>query len=207
MAGPTASSCWTCPTTPLSQACRARSSFARHGWEQPWRFHNFVHWDDRLLNPFGAADTVRHYGLRPDRADWLRGDAQRLVGEALARLPARPRLFPRLLYGAQWWALRGDTVEALLPALQQAEVQDYFRFFPVCDEHMIHTVLGNLRDVPTRRTPMQATAPGTRLDAALLRRIGADHPGALFARKFNPALAADVTAAIAAGSFDALLAG
>jgi len=183
------------------------ASFARHGWEQPWRFHNFVHWDDRLLNPFGAADTVRHYGLRPDRADWLRGDTQRLVAEVLAGLPPRPRLFPRLLYGAQWWALSGQTVATLLPALHRPEVQDYFRFFPVPDEHMIHTVLGTLPAPPTRGTPMHTMPAGTALDGPALRQARAGNPDLLFARKFNPAMSADIAAAIADGRFDALLQG
>lgn len=45
------------------------AAVARHGWEQPWRFHNFVHWDDRLLNPFGAAEAASHFGLEERRAD------------------------------------------------------------------------------------------------------------------------------------------
>jgi hypothetical protein len=178
---------------------------ARHGWEQPWRFHNFVHWDDRLLNPFGAAEAAAHFGLAGRHVDWLRGEAQRLVTEALAALPPRPRLFQRLYYGAQWWALGGDTVERLLPELERDEVRRYFRFFPVPDEHMVPTVLGNLPGVATRPGPMwHAPAP---LDADALRAARAVRPGVLFARKFDPALAPDVARAVGAGRLDGWLEG
>lgn len=179
------------------------AAVARHGWEQPWRFHNFVHWDDRLLNPFGAGETAAHFGLEARRADWLRGEAQRLVGEVLAALPPRRRLFRRLFYGAQWWALSGETVERLLPRLERAEVRGFFRFFPVPDEHMVPTVLGNMARVKARPGPMwHAPAP---LDAAALRGARRVRPGVLFARKFDPALAPDVAQALGAGRLEGLL--
>jgi len=174
------------------------AAIARHGWEQPWRFHNYVHWDDRLLNPFGAADTARHYGLSADKADWLRGATQRLVAEALAALPPRRKLFARLFYGIQWWALSGETVAALLAELRRAEVADYFRFFPVPDEHMVHTVLGALQPgAANRPAPMWRPPGGAVRDAASLRR--ARQAGALFARKFDPAAAPRLARAIMAG--------
>jgi hypothetical protein len=172
------------------------AAIALHGWEQPWRFQNHVHWDDRLLNPFGAEETARHFGLAPGMADWLRGEAQRLVGEALAALPPRPRLFPGLRYGSQWWALGGGTVAALLPELRRAEVREYFRFLPVADEHMVHTVLAALRPgVATRPGPMWRAPAG--LDAAGLAAARAE--GLLFARKFDPDAAPALAEALAAG--------
>ncbi len=172
------------PNDPSLAGLSREAAIARHGWEQPWRFHNHVHWDHRLLNPFGAAETARHYTLPPGTADWLRGDAQRLVAEALAALPPRPKLFPRFLYGSQWWALSGETVAALLPELLRPEVQDWFRYFPVPDEHMIHTVLAALHPgLATRPSPMwRAPAP---LDQAALA-AARPQPGQLFARKFSP---------------------
>jgi hypothetical protein len=174
------------------------ASIARHGWEQPWRFHNFVHWDDSLLNPFGAAETTRHYGLPPDKADWLRGATQRLVAEALAGLAPRPKLFPRLFYGSQWWALSGATVAALLPELRRPEVEAFFRFFAVPDEHMVHTVLATIRPgLATRRTPVWRAPGGGMLDLASLRRARAQGPDCLFARKFDPAQSPRLAAALA----------
>jgi hypothetical protein len=114
----------------------------RYGWEQPWRFHNFVHWDHVLLNPLTAAAAARHYDVAPPQMDWIRGDVQRLVQDALAALPTRPRLFGSFWYGAQWWALTGETVAGLLTQLERPEVAAWFRHFPVPDEHMVQTVLG-----------------------------------------------------------------
>lgn len=173
-------------------------ALARHGWEQPWRFHAFVHWDDRLLNPFGAGETAAHYGLPANQADWLRGDAQRLVGEALAGLAPRPALFPRLLYGSQWWALSGQVVAALLAELRRAEMAAYFRFFPVPDEHMVHCVLGALLPgLATRPAPMWRAEAGGLDEATLARARAAGH---LFARKFDPAKAPGLADAIRAGT-------
>jgi hypothetical protein len=193
------------PADPSLAGMAREAAAARDGWEQPWRFQNFVHWDDRLLNPFGAAETAGHFGLAPQQADWLRGEAQRLVGEALAALPPRPALFPRLFYGAQWWALRGATVERLLPELARPEVLAYFRFLPVPDEHMVQTVLGNMAPHATRRAPVWH-AP-TPLDVAALRGARAVREGVLFARKFDPALAPEVAGAVGAGGLDGLLEG
>ena len=174
------------------------AAIARHGWEQPWRFHNFVHWDDRLLNPFGAADTARHYGLPSGKADWLRGAAQHLVAEALAVAAPRPALFTRLRYGMQWWARSGDTVASLLPALRRPEVETYFRFFPVPDEHMIQTVRESLHPgLASRPAPMWRPPTGGIADTAA-RHLARDR-GALFARKFDPAMAPALAKAIMAG--------
>jgi hypothetical protein len=193
------------PSDPSLAGMAREAAASRDGWEQPWRLQNFVHWDDRLLNPFGAAETAAHFGLAPPQADWLRGEAQRLVGEALAAVPPRPALFARLFYGAQWWALRGETVERLLPELARPEVLAYFRFMPVPDEHMLQTVLGNMAPPATRRAPVwHAPAP---LDAAALREAPAVREGVLFARKFDPALAPEVARAAAAGGLDAVLEG
>lgn len=190
---------------PSLAGLKREAALARHGWEQPWRFHNFVHWDDRLLNPFGAAEASAHFALQPRQADWLRGEAQRLVAEALAALPPRPRLFPRLFYGAQWWSLRTATVARLLAELERPEIHAWFRFFPVPDEHMVQTVLGNMPGLATRPGPMwHAPAP---LEAASLRAAHAVREGVLFARKFDPAQAADIARATAAGRLDALLEG
>ncbi|MCC6718412.1 MAG: hypothetical protein IT555_11060 [Acetobacteraceae bacterium] len=176
------------------------AAIARHGWEQPWRFHNFVHWDDVLLNPFGAAAAARHFDLAAGKADWLRGAAQRLVAEALSALPPRPRLFPRLVYGTQWWALAGETVAGLLPELTRPEVTAYFRFFPVPDEHMIHTVLAARQPgLVARRSPMWRSGDGAVLDRAAIRRARRQGGDILFARKFDPAAAPALAAAILAG--------
>jgi|GEM_PF-2835274 len=175
-------------------------SIARHGWEQPWRFHNFVHWDDHLLNPFGGPDTARHYDLPPAKADWLRGATQRLMTEALAALPPRRALFNRLVYGTQWWTLSGETVELLMPELWRPDVEAYFRFFPVPDEHMVHTVLATLRPaVATRRSPMWRAPDEAVLDAEAVARARTHDPSFLFARKFDPAAAPGLADAILAG--------
>ena len=185
------------------------SGIARHGWVQPWRFHNFVHLDHRLLNPFQRAEAAAHYRLPQDQTDWLRGDVEALTNELLRRQPPRSRLFRTFWYGAQWWALRGETLAAILPSLHDPAVQHFFRNMEVPDEHMVQTVLANLRPnaVPEASgTPMftdharRATGQAT-LDASGFQTARAR--GYLFARKFDPAAAADVAAAIAAGRYAA----
>jgi hypothetical protein len=171
------------------------AAVASHGWVQPWRFHNHVHWDHLLLNPATRETTARHYGLDANRADWLRGDAQALVAELLQELPPRPRLFAHLRYGSQWWGLSGRVLRMILPELQRPDVQSYFRHMQVPDEHMVHTVLANhaaaLQGRVLKGSLVWSVAgpAGTQvLDDAGFAAAPAQGARVLFARKFDPAV-------------------
>ncbi len=181
-----------------------QAAIARHGWVQPWRLHNPVVWDHRLLNPFQREAAARHYGVAQDRIDWIRGDVERLVRELLAELrPARP--FGGFWYGAQWWALTGETMEALLPELARPEVRRFFRTIQVPDEHMIQTVLGDRpalmggRDVvgsPMWSDQARRARGVDTLDRDGFRGAAAQGTQILFARKFDPEAAPEVAAAL-----------
>lgn len=187
-----------------------QQSIDRHGWVQPWRFQNAVHWDHLLLNPLAAEAAAAHFGVPRERMDWIRGEAQQAVAGLLAELPRRPPLFRRLCYGAQWWALSRPLLSALLPTLRRPEVTAYFRHMQAPDEHMIQTVLGNRPDLLHGRvlagTPMFAdharrAAGQDWLDVEAFRGAAGQGGQILFARKFRPDAAPDVAAAIGAGRY------
>ena len=189
-----------------------QAAIDRHGWVQPWRFHNAVHWDHVLLNPTAAEAAAAQFGVPRERMDWIRGEAQRAVAGVLAELPPRPPLFRRLCYGTQWRALSRPVLAALLPTLRRPEVHAYFRHMQAPDEHMIQTVLGNRADLLGGRvlagTPMFAdharrAAGQDTLDAAGFRAAAGLGAQILFARKFAPAAAPEVAGAIAAGRYEA----
>lgn len=202
---------------PVLAGAPMQAAIDRHGWVQPWRFHNAVAWDHVLLNPFTAAGAAARYGVSDERMDWIRGEAQQAVAAVLAALPPRPRLFRRLCYGAQWWALSRAVLTAILPTLRRPEVIAYFRHMQAPDEHMIQTVLANRPDLLGGRrilgTPI-FTDHGARargqdwLDTAGFRAARAQGGQLLFARKFRPDRAPDLAAAIDAGRpIDEVLAG
>jgi hypothetical protein len=184
---------------------------ARHGWVQPWRLHNPVAWDHRLLNPFQRKAAAQYYGVEQGRIDWIRGDIERLLR------PIRDDLRPptpirKFCYGIQWWALTEATMEAIRPDLLRPEVQRFFRYLQVPDEHMIQTVLGNRPDALGGRTavgaPMWSDHPRRArgidtLDCAGFRAAAAAGSQILFARKFNPETAPEIAAAIRAGTYEA----
>lgn len=193
------------PDDPGLAHVTAPDATTRLGWVQPWRFHNRTDWDHLLLNPATRHQAATHYGLDQSRADWLRGDAQALVQACLDLLPPRPRMFPRLRYGSQWWALSGATLRAIRPRLHDPAVHAWFRHMQVPDEHMIHTVLANTLDIESVGTPVwsdlaQHAAGQHQLNAEGFRR--APHQGRqiLFARKFHPDAAPDLAAALRAGT-------
>jgi hypothetical protein len=198
------------PDDPSLAGVAVEAASARHGWVQPWRLHNPVAWDHRLLNPFQREAAARHYGVAQERIDWIRGDVERLVRELLAELrPARP--FPGFWYGTQWWALTGATIEGLAPELARAEVQRFFRTIQVPDEHMIQTVLGERPALMEGRTvvggPMwtdqaRRAAGVDTLTLAGFRAAGAQGSQILFARKFDPAAAPEVAAALRDGRYE-----
>ncbi len=185
----------------------------RYGWVQPWRRYNYVFWDHPLLNPMQSAPAAARYGVPRDRMDWIRGEAEHLVGEILAEIPPRAPIFERFFYGSQWWALTGATIEAMLPSLHAPEVQRYFRHMQVPDEHMIQTILGNAPQLMAGKK-----LQGTPMFADHVRRAGGDDTldfqgfraagaSALFARKFNPQAEPGIAAAIMQGRYWQALAG
>ena len=190
------------PDDPSLAGMAMPAAIARDGWVQPWRLHNPVAWDHRLLNPFHREAAAAHYGLDQERADWIRGDLERLTRDLLRSLQP-PRPFAQFAYGAQWWALTAATLEALLPTMHDPAWQRFFQVLQVPDEHMIQTALANRQDLLAGRrllpTPMwtdqarRAAGTGT-LDDAGFAAAAADH---LFARKFDPVAAPATAAAIA----------
>lgn len=194
-----------------------QAAIDRHGWVQPWRFHNAVQWDHLLLNPFTGEAAAGRFGIEREKMDWIRGEAQLAMAGLLAELPPRPPLFRRFSYGAQWWALSRAVLTALLPTLRRPEVTAYFRHMQAPDEHMIQTVLANRPDLLGGRrilgTPMFAdhalrAAGQDWLDAAGFRDAAEKGGQLLFARKFRPDRAPEVADAIAAGRYaEAILGG
>jgi hypothetical protein len=196
------------PDDPGLAGTSAETCAARLGWVQPWRFHNRTDWDHILLNPATRAEAAAQYGLDQSRADWLRGDAQALVQAALDLLPPRPKLFARLRYGSQWWALSGATLRAIRSRLHDPAVHAWFRHLQVPDEHMIHTVLANELDIDACGTPVwsdlaRRAAGQHTLDGEGFRRAARQGSQVLFARKFHPdadpTLAAELRAGACAG--------
>jgi hypothetical protein len=195
------------PDDPSLAGADMADATARHGWVQPWRLHNPVAWDHRLLNPFQREAAAAYYGVEQGRIDWIRGDLERLLRPLLRDLQA-PRPFEIFHYGAQWWALTADTLEKILPELRREEVQRFFRYCQVPDEHMLQTVLGNRPEGGAAvGTPMWSDrarrAQGIdTLDAAGFRAAAAAGGQILFARKFSPEAAPEVAAAIRAGRYE-----
>jgi len=184
---------------------------ARLGWEHPGRFHNFSAWDHVLTNPFTAAETMAAYGVPADAAGRLRGEAMQLAGSILAHLPPRPRLFETFYFGSQWWALSRAMIRDLHDDIFSTAMEDYFRFMEVPDEHFFHCLVGRRMQAPDgaafTRThgpmwvdPQVPPTREARLTAAALRQA-AQHTGCLFARKYDPAAAPDIAAAIGAGRY------
>ena len=190
------------PDDPSLAGMDMQAATARHGWVQPWRLHNPVAWDHRLLNPFQREAAAAHYGIEQGRIDWSRGDVERLMRTLLRDLRP-PSPYSDFCYGAQWWALTAATLEGIWPELQRPEVQRFFRTIQVPDEHMIQTVLGNRPDALGGRTVVGA--PVWRgidtLDHAGFRAAAAAGSQILFARKFSPQAAPDFAAAIRAGNY------
>ena len=201
------------PDDPSLAGMEMQAAIARHGWVQPWRLHNPVAWDHLLLNPLQREEAARHYSIAQDRIDWIRGDVERLVRELLRELrPAPP--FPGFWYGTQWWALTGETMEAMLPELVRPDVQRFFHTIQVPDEHMIQTVLGELPALMGGRTivgsPMwidqarRARGSDT-LGLDGFRNAAAQGSQILFARKFDPDAAPEVAAALHAGRYESVV--
>jgi hypothetical protein len=198
------------PDDPSLAGADMEEATRRYGWVQPWRLHNPVAWDHRLLNPFQRTTAAAHYGIAQDRIDWIRGDLERLLRSILDDLrPARP--FPSFWYGSQWWALTAETIEALLPELARPEVQRFFRYIQVPDEHMIQTVLGNRPELLGARAVVGSTMwsdQGRRtgrvdtLELAQFRAAAAQGSQILFARKFDPDATPEVAAALRAGRYE-----
>ncbi len=203
------------PDDPSLAGTEMQAAIARHGWVQPWRLHNPVAWDHRLLNPFQREEAARHYGVAQDRIDWIRGDAERLLRELLAELRP-PRPFAGFWYGAQWWALTAGSIEALLPELARPEVQRFFRTIQVPDEHMIQTLLGNRPELLGGRaaagSPMWTDQANRArgVDTLTLegfRGAAAQGSQILFARKFDPDAAPEVAAALRDGRYESAVLG
>jgi hypothetical protein len=183
-------------------------SVRRHRSEHPWRFQNRVFWDNLLLNPMARAYCAQRYGIDNRCVDLLRTDAQKVFDDLAAELRPSSPPFESPYVGAQWWALSADAIALIREDLFSSEVEAFFRFFAVPDEHVLPCLIGNrldsLRDtghsiVGTMMwTNHRARAEGrwtlTSQEIASVRRQHGQE--LLFARKFDPRSALDVADAI-----------
>ena len=187
---------------------------SRHGGSvQPWRFQNFTCYDDVLLSPRSAGDVMTTYGVSRSASDRLRGDVRGLVDELLGRLPTRSKLFARFFYGESWWGLTRAALDLIVDELHAEAFVEFFRFLEVPDEHFIQTLLGNKgralaslgREVVgtpvyvNHADPVRARFGRDALSGAEFREAG--RSGHLFARKYDPALAPDISEAIGRGRY------
>jgi hypothetical protein len=198
------------PDDPTLAGMDMQAATERHGWVQPWRLHNPIAWDHRLLNPLQREAAATLYGIEQGRIDWIRGDIERLLRPILSEMQP-PRPFRNFYYGAQWWALTAAAIEAILPDMLRPDMQRFFRYIQQPDEHFIQTILGNRPEALAGRTvvgtpiwtDLSARARGIdTLDRAGFRAAAAAGSQILFARKFNPTTAPDVAAAIRDGVFE-----
>lgn len=207
------------PDDPALCGLTREEATARTGWVQPWRFQNHVFRDHPLLDPRGRAEAVRRYELNDGNVDHLRGEAERIAQAVLALLPPRPRLFDRLFFGHTWWALSRPALDLIWGDLHASQLDAYFQTLEVPDEHVIPTLLGNRqaalhalgREVAgtpvfvDHGDPARAQFGNDALRPEQFRE--AARKGWLFARKYDPARAPEVAAALAAGRYAAWLAG
>ena len=198
---------------PLLAGAPVAESVRRYRSEHPWRFQNHVFWDNILLNPMGRGACMARYGIGGPMADVLRNDAQQAIEGIAGALPPRPALFKSLHVGAQWWALSAEAIELIREDLFATELERFFRFFAVPDEHVFSCLIGNRLDALRDRgrriigtmmwTNHRARAQGRwTLAAEELAVVRRQHgPQLLFARKFDPQAAPDVADAIRNGRY------
>jgi hypothetical protein len=204
------------PNDPTLRGVNISESERRHGWGQPWRFHNFVFSDDVLYDPRARDETMQKFEIPEQRVDWLRGTAHKAMREALARLPPRPALFDKFFFGSQWWALTREAVDLIIDDMHSWISHEYFRYLHVPDEHFFHTLYGNKQRALSslhRKTcgPLvyvdyagAKRIPGTWPDFAMPTegfRIAYSQHRRLFARKYDPATSPDIAAAIVNGRY------
>jgi hypothetical protein len=181
------------------------------GSEHPGRFYNFQCWDSLLTNPFTEDQLCDLHNLDPADAQALRAETSQLMARLLTRLPPRPRLFETFYYGTQWWALTADLIGRIAPNLFAPETADYFRFMEVPDEHFFNCVTGNFLSGQTAQrravqsnlmiTDHAARAENRASVTTAMIRTAASTTNALFIRKFHPAAAPDIAAAIRTGRY------
>ena len=183
-------------------------SVDRYGWEQPWRFHNFVYWDHELVNPRGRADAERKYGDHISNLDWIRGDVQKMMPLLTREFTRRLPLFTTLYYGSQWWALSRITILNVYDILFSTDITNYFRYFRCGDEHFMQCIVGNdARSRAKMQRPfmhlghqMQEDTEKYHLNCSTLSTIHSN-TGCLFARKFHPRSCPMVVNAIERGEY------
>jgi hypothetical protein len=188
----------------------------RYGWVQPWRFQNYVCWDNVLNNPQEINNVRGMFGVSRKTGDFIRGIAQKTANDLLLDMPPRPSLFEKFYYGAQWWSLSRPTALRLLELASESEITKYFKYFQVPDEHLIHTVLGN--DPEFRKRPkgrpmimhsihlMSGDTNARHLARASLVAAFREH-GCPFARKFDPLATPEITSAIMSDTYFKYLSG
>jgi hypothetical protein len=181
------------------------------GFEHAWRFYNFVARDPIILGGT-PAPVGQDYGSGSDHLVF--GSEEEATQKILQSLPPRSPLFDKIYGGSQWWALTGDLIAAISDELFSDEIEKYFQFFEVPDEHVFQCLVGrNLAWIEQnghalRRSMMLTdhtsrsqgqhflTAEGFR-DA---RRLHGDH--LLFGRKYEPWKTPDIAEAIRDGAYE-----
>jgi hypothetical protein len=115
---------------------------ALFGRDVPWRFENYVFYDNPIANHRDGRWTFIAEGVSPDRANYLKAVAKELEREIAAKLPRRPRLFERHFGGRQWWALSRRVIDLISEDIDDRVYQEFFKYMPVADEHFFHCLVG-----------------------------------------------------------------
>jgi hypothetical protein len=192
----------------------------RHHWLQPWRFHNFVLWDQIVTCPRTTEAMALEYGMDLEQGRRLRSDIHFQVTQPLLRnLPPRPHLFRNFYFGSQWWALSRMAIDLIYEDMFADESDAFFQFMEVPDEHFFQCLVGRHKgflERSGRRTewsfmyvdhddPVRHQFGDDALASDHFFSCHARHR-ALFARKFDPARAIEVREALVAGRYFDLLA-
>ena len=171
------------------------------------RFQNYVYWDSELTNPMERDRVQRMFSVNEATSNYIMGMARRVAGNILKSFGPRPKLFERLYFGQQWWALNRRTVEYVLQRGEDPAVQSYFEFLAVPDEHMVQTIVGNMpqphSDFASGRMLVHAAHPLSRKQLEPLRLSDLNYSKHLrpFVRKYNPEISMEVKDSIARGEY------
>jgi hypothetical protein len=191
----------------------------RYNWLQPWRFQNFSLWDNILTCPRTEVAAADYFGIDQAAAQRLRSEIHYEVTQPLLRrMPPRPKLFQQFFFGASWWALTKLAIDLIFDDMFDPKVEEFFQFMETPDEFFFHCLIGRHKSFldDLGRTwnwdlmfvdhddPVRHQFGDDALESSVFFECHAK-TGSLFARKFNPARARAVSAAIENGTYLNLL--
>jgi hypothetical protein len=186
----------------------------KYKWLQPWRFQNYTFWDHVLLCPRTEETAAHEYDLGPRTVRRLRADVFYISQAILNTLPPRKTLFKNFYFGSQWWGVSGVAMDLIYEEIFDPDVEEFFRYMEVPDEHFFHCLLGKklaVLDGMGRR--WEGTVMFTDHADPVRARFGDDaladsafptaykRTGKMFARKFDPRRASETARSIAEGNY------